>query len=70
MFVDAPPAGFDTAPDPAYLQLWDEALAEHADELAAIIVEPVVQGAGGMQLPQPGLPDRRCANWPTGTRCC
>ncbi|HST48142.1 adenosylmethionine--8-amino-7-oxononanoate transaminase [Jatrophihabitans sp.] len=54
VFVDAPPAGFDAEPDPDYLARWDRALAEHADSLAAIIVEPVVQGAGGMRFTSPG----------------
>jgi adenosylmethionine---8-amino-7-oxononanoate aminotransferase len=54
VFVDAPPAGFDTPPDPAYLDRLEAALAEHAHELAAVIVEPVVQGAGGMRFHHPG----------------
>lgn len=54
VFVPAPPAGFDTLPDPAYLDLLAAALADHADELAAVIVEPVVQGAGGMRFHHPG----------------
>jgi adenosylmethionine-8-amino-7-oxononanoate aminotransferase len=54
LFVAEPPAGFDRPLDGAYLQLWDDALAEHADEIAAIIVEPVVQGAGGMRFHNPG----------------
>lgn len=54
LFLPAPPAGFDSPLDPAYERLWRDALAEHADEIAAIIVEPVVQGAGGMTFHSPG----------------
>ncbi len=54
VFVDAPPDGFDTPPDPAYLAHLEAAVARHADELAAVIVEPVVQGAGGMRFHHPG----------------
>ena len=54
VFVAEPPAGFDAEPDPDYLRQWERALAEHADSVAAIIVEPVVQGAGGMRFSSPG----------------
>lgn len=53
VFADAPPAGFDAEPDEAYLRHLRQAIAEHADELAAVIVEPVVQGAGGMRFHSP-----------------
>ncbi|MET9364269.1 adenosylmethionine--8-amino-7-oxononanoate transaminase [Streptomyces sp. NPDC006632] len=49
VFVDAPPAGFDQA----YARELREAIARHADEVAAVIVEPVVQGAGGMRFHPP-----------------
>ncbi|MFJ2898531.1 adenosylmethionine--8-amino-7-oxononanoate transaminase [Streptomyces sp. NPDC087218] len=53
VFADAPPAGFDAEPDAAYAQHLRELIAEHADRLAAVIVEPVVQGAGGMRFHSP-----------------
>ncbi|MFE0043792.1 adenosylmethionine--8-amino-7-oxononanoate transaminase [Streptomyces albireticuli] len=54
VFADAPPDGFDAGTDPAYARhLWD-LVGRHADELAAVIVEPVVQGAGGMRFHDPG----------------
>jgi adenosylmethionine-8-amino-7-oxononanoate aminotransferase len=54
VFAAAPPAGFDAAPDPDYLDHLADSVARHAGELAAVIVEPVVQGAGGMRFHHPG----------------
>jgi adenosylmethionine-8-amino-7-oxononanoate aminotransferase len=42
-----------TAYDPDYSEAFEKQLDEHADELAAVIVEPVVQGAGGMRFHDP-----------------
>jgi adenosylmethionine-8-amino-7-oxononanoate aminotransferase len=53
VFADAPPDGFAAPPDPAYVGHLDDLVAAHAGELAAIVVEPVVQGAGGMRFHSP-----------------
>ncbi|MCX4631163.1 MULTISPECIES: adenosylmethionine--8-amino-7-oxononanoate transaminase [unclassified Streptomyces] len=54
VFADVPPSGFDAPVDPAYVDHLRSLLSAHADELAAVIVEPVVQGAGGMRFHNPG----------------
>jgi len=54
VFADAPPQGFDVPVDPAYEAHLRDLVARHAHELAAVVVEPVVQGAGGMSFHHPG----------------
>ncbi|WET77576.1 adenosylmethionine--8-amino-7-oxononanoate transaminase [Amycolatopsis sp. QT-25] len=53
LFLPKPPGGFADEPDPAYLDLLATEIERHAGELAAVIVEPVVQGAGGMRFHPP-----------------
>ncbi len=52
VFASRPPAGFGTDIGP-----WTDEVGalieEHRDELAAIVVEPVLQGAGGMYVYEP-----------------
>jgi adenosylmethionine-8-amino-7-oxononanoate aminotransferase len=54
VFADRPPAGFGTPVDDAWVADVELLVKQHADELAAVIVEPVVQGAGGMHFYNPG----------------
>lgn len=49
IFVPAPPSSYD----PAYLDEVEATVRAHRDELAAVIIEPVVQGAGGMRFHDP-----------------
>ena len=49
LFVDAPPVEYEEE----YAEQLRRTVAAHADELAAVIVEPVVQGAGGMRFHSP-----------------
>ncbi|MGW4830555.1 adenosylmethionine--8-amino-7-oxononanoate transaminase [Amycolatopsis japonica] len=53
LFLPKPPGGFADEPDRDYLDLLATEIERHAGELAAIIVEPVVQGAGGMRFHPP-----------------
>ncbi|GGA77836.1 adenosylmethionine-8-amino-7-oxononanoate aminotransferase [Neiella marina] len=53
MFLPAPPAGFDMPLDNSWQHEVAQAFELHSDSLAAFIIEPVVQGAGGMRFYNP-----------------
>jgi adenosylmethionine-8-amino-7-oxononanoate aminotransferase len=49
VFAPPPPADYDVT----YANQLTELIDEHKDQIAAVIVEPVVQGAGGMRFHNP-----------------
>ncbi|MFI7009357.1 adenosylmethionine--8-amino-7-oxononanoate transaminase [Streptomyces sp. NPDC050145] len=49
LFADAPPAAYEES----YAEQLRDMIGRHAHELAAVVVEPVVQGAGGMRFHSP-----------------
>ncbi len=57
VFAPRPPAGLDRPDDDPELLAWERAAralyAEHAGEIAAVVVEPLLQGAGGMHVYSP-----------------
>ncbi|HGN0867450.1 TPA: adenosylmethionine--8-amino-7-oxononanoate transaminase [Providencia alcalifaciens] len=53
IFVDAPQCGFHDEWNESDLQQLKHQLAENHQDIAAIILEPIVQGAGGMRFYHP-----------------
>ena len=53
LFAEPPAAGFDAPWNPVWLDAIARQIETHADTLAAVILEPIVQGAGGMRFYPP-----------------
>jgi adenosylmethionine-8-amino-7-oxononanoate aminotransferase len=53
VFAPRPPDGFHAGRDEHWAREVSELVAAHARQLAAVILEPVVQGAGGMRFHAP-----------------
>ena len=52
-FADAPAGGFETPWDEKNIFSFQSLIAKHHDHIAAVILEPIVQGAGGMRFYSP-----------------
>ncbi|MFK7922689.1 MAG: adenosylmethionine--8-amino-7-oxononanoate transaminase [Bacteroidia bacterium] len=52
-FADAPNIGFHDEWDDSDLASFESLIAQHHERLAAVILEPIVQGAGGMRFYHP-----------------
>lgn len=52
-FAPAPQTSYDAPWDPSDIEPLKRIIEEHHDTLAALILEPVVQGAGGMRIYSP-----------------
>jgi len=50
IFAKEPMCAFDDVWDECYIEEFASQLALHKDEIAAVILEPIVQGAGGMRM--------------------
>ncbi len=50
LFADAPRCRFGQGWDPTDIQGFEHLITTHHDQIAAVIMEPIVQGAGGMRF--------------------
>ena len=53
VFVSTPECGFDTPWEERYIEEFAQALKDNHQDLVGVIMEPIVQGAGGMRFYSP-----------------
>lgn len=53
LFAPAPQMGFDIESDNTDIEAFEKLLKENQNSIAAVIIEPIVQGAGGMRFYRP-----------------
>jgi len=53
IFAEAPPCGFYDEFEPHHMADFEKMIRHHQNEVAAVILEPIVQGAGGMRFYHP-----------------
>ncbi len=53
LFADRPPCRFEDAFEDSHIESFAALLSDHQGEIAAVILEPIVQGAGGMWFYSP-----------------
>lgn len=53
LFAEAPPCGFDEPFQESHIAKFAQLIQQHRQKIAAVIIEPIVQGAGGMRFYSP-----------------
>ena len=53
LFAEAPPCGFDEPFHESHIAKFAQLIQQHRQKIAAVILEPIVQGAGGMRFYSP-----------------
>jgi adenosylmethionine-8-amino-7-oxononanoate aminotransferase len=53
LFADAPPCSFDEPFQESHIAKFAQMIQQHRQKIAAVILEPIVQGAGGMRFYSP-----------------
>lgn len=53
LFAEAPTCGFDQPFQESYISNFSHLIQQHRQKIAAVILEPIVQGAGGMHFYSP-----------------